>query len=281
MKHLYCALALLIISNIALSQITKPGYQAPSTSNSKRVSGPKKFQGKSKIIVVVDADATLEVDYEKVWKFKKGDTWKSDISAGDHVVRLYNDDVEWTTTVETKSGQQKIVNTKLQPKITSYNLSAQREVDARLEAERKARMEREKNDRERELRKSSSYNESELSDLISMDEEEEEKSEVYTIVENMPEYPGGNAALGQFIGANMKYPAEAQANGITGVVYVQYVVDKNGQVSNVKVLRGAHPDLDAEAVRVVRLIKGYKPGTQRGKPVAVQFTIPLRFNLSD
>jgi protein TonB len=111
-------------------------------------------------------------------------------------------------------------------------------------------------------------------------EEEPAEPDFFTIVEDMPSFPGGDAALLKFIAENVKYPPIAKENGITGVVYVSYIVDKDGSVKDVKVVRGADPFLDKEAVRVVKTLKGYKPGKQRGKPVPVQFTIPIRFVLN-
>ncbi len=110
-------------------------------------------------------------------------------------------------------------------------------------------------------------------------EEEPAEPDFFTIVEDMPSFPGGDAALLKYIAENVEYPAIAKENGITGVVYVSYIVDKDGSVKDVKVVRGADPFLDKEAVRVVKTLKGYKPGKQRGKPVPVQFTIPIRFQL--
>ncbi len=105
-------------------------------------------------------------------------------------------------------------------------------------------------------------------------------SSFFTIIEKMPEYPGGDRALLQFIGEVLIYPDEAIAQGIQGVVYVNYVVRADGTIGNIKVERGAHPLLDTEAVRVVNLIRGYTPGRQKGKNVPVQFTIPIRFVLT-
>lgn len=110
-------------------------------------------------------------------------------------------------------------------------------------------------------------------------EEEPAEPDFFTIVEDMPSFPGGDAALLKYIAEHVEYPAIAKENGITGVVYVSYIVDKDGSVKDVKVVRGADPFLDKEAVRVVKTLKGYKPGKQRGKPVPVQFTIPIRFQL--
>lgn len=110
-------------------------------------------------------------------------------------------------------------------------------------------------------------------------EEEPAEPDFFTIVEDMPAFPGGDAALLKYIAEHVEYPAIAKENGITGVVYVSYIVGTDGSVKDVKVVRGADPFLDKEAVRVVKTLKGYKPGKQRGKPVQVQFTIPIRFQL--
>lgn len=110
-------------------------------------------------------------------------------------------------------------------------------------------------------------------------EPEPAEPDFFTIVEDMPTYAGGDAALLKYIAESIQYPNIAKENGISGVVYVSYVVGKEGEVRDVKVVRGADPFLDKEAIRVVNTIKGYKPGKQRGKPVPVQFTIPIRFVL--
>ena len=116
-------------------------------------------------------------------------------------------------------------------------------------------------------------------EIVEVVEEEEEGPDFFTIVEDMPAFPGGDAGLLKYIAENVDYPPIAKENGITGVVYISYIVDKQGNVTEVKVVRGADSFLDKEAVRVVKTIKGYKPGKQRGKPVPVQFTIPIRFVL--
>ncbi len=108
-------------------------------------------------------------------------------------------------------------------------------------------------------------------------EEVLDEPDFFTIVEDMPSYPGGNAAMLQYIAQSVVYPPKAREDGITGVVYVSYIVDKNGKVRNGKVVRGANALLDKEAVRVVNTLEGYTPGRQGGKPVNVQFTIPIRF----
>lgn len=118
--------------------------------------------------------------------------------------------------------------------------------------------------------------------IVEVVEEVEEESgpDFFTIVEDMPAFPGGDAALLKYIAQNVEYPPIAKENGITGVVYVSYIVGKDGKVRDVKVVRGADTFLDKEAVRVVKTLSGYKPGKQRGKPVPVQFTIPIRFVLN-
>ena len=104
--------------------------------------------------------------------------------------------------------------------------------------------------------------------------------EIYGYVDVMPEYPGGTTAMFDFIQKNVKYPESAKDKGIEGKVYVQFVVEKDGSISNIEVLRGVSEDIDAEAVRVVKAMPKWKPGMNEGKPVRVQFTLPFNFKLS-
>ena len=109
---------------------------------------------------------------------------------------------------------------------------------------------------------------------------EEDDEEFFMVVENMPEFPGGDLGLMKFIQKNVRYPAIAKEYNITGKVYVSFIVDKQGSVTNVKIVRGVDKNLDAEAVRVVSSLPKYKPGKQRGKAVRVMFTIPINFTLN-
>ncbi len=102
---------------------------------------------------------------------------------------------------------------------------------------------------------------------------------IFTVVEVMPQYPGGDEARIKFLIDNMHYPAEAMKNGIQGTVYITFVVETDGSVSNVKVLRGVGSGLEEEAMRVVNLMPKWTPGTQSGKAVRVQFNMPIRFSL--
>ena len=111
-------------------------------------------------------------------------------------------------------------------------------------------------------------------------EEEESDDEFFMVVEDMPAFPGGDLGLMKFIQRNVKYPPIAKEYNIEGKVYISFIVDKSGSVTNVKIVRGVDKNLDAEAVRVVKLLPKYKPGKQRGKPVRVMFTIPINFTLS-
>ena len=103
--------------------------------------------------------------------------------------------------------------------------------------------------------------------------------EFFMVVENMPEFPGGDLGLMKFIKKNIKYPKIAKDNNITGKVYVSFIVDKSGSATNVKIVRGVDENLDAEAIRVIKSLPKYKPGKQRGKAVRVMFTIPINFKL--
>lgn len=102
---------------------------------------------------------------------------------------------------------------------------------------------------------------------------------VYEQVEQMPEYPGGEPEMRQFLVNSVKYPAQAQQKGIQGKVFVSFVVDKKGSVKDVKIARGVDPLLDAEALRVVSSFPQWIPGKEKGKKVAVQYTVPINFRL--
>lgn len=111
------------------------------------------------------------------------------------------------------------------------------------------------------------------------EEEEVVETEIFTVVESMPEFPGGAAAMMTFIAKNVKYPPMARESGIQGRVFVNFVVEPNGSVSNVKVLRGIGGGCDEEAIRVVQSMPKWTPGKQRGKAVRVSFNLPVRFTL--
>lgn len=117
--------------------------------------------------------------------------------------------------------------------------------------------------------------------FVPVEEEEEEAEEavIFDIVEKMPEFPGGDAALMKYLADHIKYPTVAQENGIQGRVIVQFVVNKDGSIVDAKVARGVDPYLDKEALRVVSGMPKWKPGMQRNKPVRVKYTVPVMFRL--
>ena len=105
---------------------------------------------------------------------------------------------------------------------------------------------------------------------------------VFEVVESMPEFPGGGmTAMMQFLSKNIKYPVNAQKNGTQGRVTVQFIVNADGSISNIGIIRGVDPELDGEAVRVISTMPNWKPGTQKGKPVRVKYTVPVMFRLPD
>ena len=111
-------------------------------------------------------------------------------------------------------------------------------------------------------------------------EEEEEEEVIFVVVETMPEFPGGQQALFKYLSENVKYPVIAQENGIQGRVICQFVVNKDGSIVDVEVVRsGGDPSLDKEAVRVIKSMPKWKPGKQRGKAVRVKYTVPVNFKL--
>ena len=105
------------------------------------------------------------------------------------------------------------------------------------------------------------------------------EQEIFKIVEEMPSFPGGEAKLMEFVGKNIKYPQIARETGIQGRVFVNFVVEPDGSVSNVSVLRGIGGGCDEEAMRVVKSMPKWKPGKQRGKAVRVQYMLPVNFRL--
>ena len=106
-------------------------------------------------------------------------------------------------------------------------------------------------------------------------------NKVYQSVEVMPEYPGGVVEMMKFLQMNINYPPLAAANKIGGRVVVQFIVDKTGQVGDVKVVRSVNEEIDAEAVRVVKSMPNFTPGQQDGKPVSVWYTLPISFKLQE
>lgn len=121
--------------------------------------------------------------------------------------------------------------------------------------------------------------ETEIEVEIVEEEEEVVEEEIFTIVEKMPEFPGGTEKLFKYLGKNIEYPPMAKDAGIKGKVYVTFVVDKDGSITDVKVLRGIGGGCDEEAVRVVKSMPKWTPGKQRGKSVRVQYNLPINFIL--
>ncbi len=113
-----------------------------------------------------------------------------------------------------------------------------------------------------------------------VEEEEVAEAEIFTVVEESPAYPGGDEARIRFLQENIQYPQMARESGIQGTVYVTFVVEKNGNVTDVRVLRGIGGGCDEEAIRVIKAMPKWNPGKQRGKPVRVQFNMPIKFTLA-
>ncbi len=118
-----------------------------------------------------------------------------------------------------------------------------------------------------------------ITDLDGYEGEDTGEAEVFVVVEDMPQFTGGNVQA--WIAKNVKYPRMAEENGIQGKVYIQFVIEKDGSITDVKVLRGVDASLDTEAVRVVKSMPKWKPGKQRNKPVRVSYTLPINFRLAN
>lgn len=107
----------------------------------------------------------------------------------------------------------------------------------------------------------------------------EVENKIFDVVEQMPSFPGGNAALMKYLSDNVKYPVVAQENGVQGRVVVSFVVEKDGHITDVKVVRSVDPSLDKEAARVVRSMPSWIPGKQNGSAVRVKYNVPVSFKL--
>ncbi len=112
-----------------------------------------------------------------------------------------------------------------------------------------------------------------------VEDDEVEEQHIFLVVEEMPEYPGGEAAMYKFIGNNIEYPRMAKESGISGRVFVTFVVERDGKVTDVQVLRGIGGGCDEEAIRVIKMMPKWNAGKQRGKPVRVQYRMPIKFTL--
>ena len=118
-----------------------------------------------------------------------------------------------------------------------------------------------------------------VADLKEVITSQKEETKVYTVVEQMPSFPGGPAALMKFLSENIKYPVVAQENGVQGRVVVAFVVERDGSITDVHIARGVDPSLDKEAVRVVKSMPKWTPGKQNGSAVRVKFNVPVAFRL--
>ncbi len=112
-----------------------------------------------------------------------------------------------------------------------------------------------------------------------VEDERDESNEIFVFAEEMPEFPGGQVAMQKFIAENIKYPVIAKENRVQGRVYVEFVVNEKGAVTNPRVMRGVDPNLDREALRVVQAMPNWKPGKQRNKAVKVSITLPVNFKI--
>lgn len=117
-------------------------------------------------------------------------------------------------------------------------------------------------------------------DEVVVEEDPEIDDTPFMVVEDMPEFPGGTAALLEYLKKNIKYPAICRENNIQGRVLVSFIVNKDGSIVDAEVVKNVNPSLDKEALRVISGMPKWKPGSQRGKPVRVKYTVPVNFRLN-
>ena len=124
----------------------------------------------------------------------------------------------------------------------------------------------------------SADNHSSVFDVLSKSHSDS-NSKVYDAVDEMPQFPGGPSALFEYLSRAVRYPVEAEANGIQGRVLCSFVVEPNGSISNVKVIKSVDPSLDKEAIRVISSMPKWIPGKYNGTPVRVNYSAPVTFRL--
>ncbi|MFW6019813.1 MAG: energy transducer TonB [Bacteroidales bacterium] len=109
----------------------------------------------------------------------------------------------------------------------------------------------------------------------------QDEEEIFSVVEDAPQFPGGEKARVNFIKDNLEYPESARKNNVEGTIYITFVVEQDGSISEVELLRGIEESCNKEALKVVKSMPKWRPGKQRGKAVRVRFNMPIRFKLED
>ncbi|MBR5205505.1 MAG: energy transducer TonB [Bacteroidaceae bacterium] len=107
-----------------------------------------------------------------------------------------------------------------------------------------------------------------------------QQEEIYQLLDKKPKFKGGETGLEKFLKENVKYPAIARENGVQGRVIVEFIIEKNGSITNAKIIKGVDPHLNNEALRVVNLMPKWKPGKHKGKKVRVRYSMPILFRLT-
>lgn len=223
----------------------------------KRKTKKSDLEGKSLIFVEIGLVVTLAVIL-LAFEWKKYDIQKVDITTRDAV------EVMEEVVIQTKQDQKAPPPKPVAPSTTLLNIV---ENDIEIETEIVIDVEFDEN--------------LELDDYVPPEIEEEEvvEEEIFLIVENQPEFPGGDVGRLKYLRDNIKYPQLAKETGIQGSVYITFVVEPDGRVSNVQVVRGIGGGCDEEAIRVVKNMPKWKPGSQRGRNVRVRFSMPIKFTL--
>jgi periplasmic protein TonB len=205
-------------------------------------------KSKSERVIVYDVDDEIALELE-------------DVNTPKQTQQRVNAEFKLAESAQSAGAQQKKLSPPPAPKVASISIVAEDNVD----------LSKEEFSADLAVR---------ILNFVSAEEEYLEEEEIFTIVEEMPTFAGGDISkFRDFISKNLKYPDYAAENGIQGRVFVGFVVERDGSVSNVKVIRGVDPLLDKEAVRVVKSSPKWTPGKQRGVPVRVTFTFPVVFSL--
>jgi len=192
-----------------------------------------------------------------------------------------------------KSNEETLAGAYSPAMISEAQQKSEEESKAKANADRKAREESARISEEKRLKEEAEAKSKAETEVLKVAEDRAEveqarrevenevqnEPDVFMLVEEMPQYPGGDEAMRKYIKDNIRYPQSARELSISGTVYVSYVVNETGMITKVKVSRGVNKEIDAEALRVVSSLKNYIPGKQAGKAVPVMITVPVRFTL--
>lgn len=222
------------------------------------------------------------LDWDETGAFTKGEksgVWKLKYVSGDYYKQDF-DSSEKAYYFDGQTGDKKELffdGWKINKRISGY---PQRVIDAIMELRPRPKKEDKIDDgKNSEVSENSKLKEQAVASKVIKEENSDDNDPVYnmSMVDQQPQFPGGTSEMYKWLGNNIKYPEEAKKEGVRGKVIVDFVITKTGKTDKVRVVRGRHPALDEEAVRVIKAMPAWTPGKQNGQPVNVSYTLPITF----